>query len=122
MRADIVSPAPGAVIARFDQEMTSKVSSRMTLGAWTEMRKIARADRRHRQYDQHIGGAELMINDRAVADEGAKAQISLDQRRQQVQRRFRGDCRLRHAVKLNIAVRQRHRAPRGGGARVVVKE
>src|ERR1700730_12616003 len=61
-------------------------SRRVALGARAEMVHISRTDRRHRQDDQHIRCAELAVDDGAVADIGAEAQIALDQWRQKLQR------------------------------------
>src|SRR6267154_2400779 len=56
--------------------------------------------RRHRHHDQHVRGAELMIDHGTIADIGAKPQISLDQRRQLVKGCLRIDRFLWHPVHL----------------------
>ena len=38
--------------------------------------------------DEHVGGAELPVDHRAIADIGANPQIAFDQRRQGVLKRF----------------------------------
>ncbi len=45
----------------------------------TEVLEVARVDLLDGQDDQHVGGAELAIDDGAVADEGAEPEVALDQ-------------------------------------------
>ncbi len=39
--------------------------------------KVARIDGRDRQHDQHVDGVELAVDDGALADVAAKAEIAL---------------------------------------------
>ena len=55
------------------------------------MLQIALLDRRYGQNDQHVRGAEFVVNHRTVADIGAKPQVAFDQRRKRAQRRLRID-------------------------------
>ena len=47
-----------------------------------EVLDVALVERRDRQDDQNVGGAELVVDHRAVANVAAEPQIALDQRRQ----------------------------------------
>ena len=52
---------------------------------------VARSDRRDRKHHQHVRGPELPVDDRAVADHRAEAEVALDERRQRAKRRARVD-------------------------------
>ena len=101
-----VGPAAGKIL-----RSGRKRSRRVAIGVRAEMLDIARVDRRNRQHDQHVGGAELVVDHRAVADKGAEPQIALDQRRQCAQAPPSGRSRLRHAVHVDMALRQRRALP-----------
>ena len=62
----------------------------MAVRIGAEMLDVARMDRGNRHHDQHVGGAERMVDHGAVAAEGAEPQIALDQRRQRARSAARG--------------------------------
>ena len=49
---------------------------------------VAPADRADRQHHEHVGGAELAVDDGAVAETRSEPQIAFDERRQRVQGRL----------------------------------
>src|SRR5262249_8604182 len=87
-----------------------------------EMSEIAGLDRLDRENDQDIGGAELVVDDRAVAVIGAEPEISLDQRRQRFQRGTRVDRRRRQHVHVDAKMLVRSHAPIVRRERVMVEE
>ena len=62
LRLDSGSPLRGV------RNNGNDASRRVAVGAGAEMVDVARVDRRDRQHDQHVGGAELAVDHRAVAD------------------------------------------------------
>jgi hypothetical protein len=52
------------------------------IGWGAEAREVAAANFGDGQYDENVGGVELMVNDGSLADETAQSQIALEQRRQ----------------------------------------
>ena len=67
---------------------------------------VARVDSRKREVDEDIGGAELPVDHRAVADAAARAHIALQQRRQAAQPLPGIDRVLRHPVHVHIELRR----------------
>src|SRR5260221_8984466 len=67
-------------------------------------------DVRDREIDQHVGGAELPVDHGAVADEGARADIAFDQRRQLAQCVPGIDVGFRHTVHRDVKLGMRGHA------------
>ena len=86
------------------------------------MGEIAGLDLLDRQDDQDVGGAELVVDDGAVADIGAEPEIALDQRRQRFQRGPRVDRVGRQHVHVDAQMLMRPDAPVLRRKRVVVEE
>ena len=86
------------------------------------MLKIALFDCRYGHNNQHVRGAEFVVNHRAVADIGAKPQVAFDQRRKRPERRFRIDRLFRHPVHLDITFGQRPCTPWLRRTRIVMKK
>src|SRR6185437_8315413 len=95
------------VIAGTSPAMTAIIAGARLLrrpSAGVEVLDIALLDGRHRQHDEYVGGAEFAVDDGAVADTGAEAEIALDQRRQAAQRRLRIDRFFRKAIHFDITL------------------
>ena len=71
---------------------------------------------------EDVGGAELVVDDRAVADIGAKPEIALDQRRQGFERGAGVDRLGGHHVHVDAEVLMRPHAPLFRGERVMIEE
>src|SRR5437016_9330889 len=87
-----------------------------------EVIEITLLDSRHREHDEDICGAELMVDHRTVANISAEAEVTLYQRRQRAQRAFRVNHFPGHSVHFNIAPRQSMRAPGLRRCRIVMQK
>src|SRR5690348_15735282 len=98
------------------------MSSLGRAAAEIEVIEIALLDGRHREHDEDISGAELMINYCAVANIGAEAEVALDQGWERTQRVFRVNRFLGHSVHFDIALGQGMRAPWLWSCRIVMQK
>ena len=85
------------------------------------MLEVARIDIGDRHDDENVGRAELLIDDGAVAEISAQAQVGLDERRHRFQRSLLIDLGHRHAVHRDIELLARAAAPFLGSQSPMVK-
>src|SRR5581483_5376635 len=97
------------------------VSLRRLIGR-AEMGKVAGPDRLDGEDDEHVGGAELAVDNGAIADEGAEPEIALDQRGESLESSTRVDPLARHHVHVDAEMCMRLHAPVLRGKRRVVEE
>src|SRR5262245_26159782 len=86
------------------------------------MLEIASLDGRHRKYDQHVRGAELVVNDSAITDVCTEAKIPLNQLRQRPQGILGIDGFFRRAIHLDIALAQSPSTPWFRRCRIMMQE
>src|SRR6185503_12074937 len=86
------------------------------------MLEIARIDLLHRHDNKHIGRAELPVDDSAIADESAKPEISLDQRRHRLHGGLVIKRAFRNNTHLNMKGIVRAATPFGRRQRMMMQE
>src|SRR5262245_21309436 len=96
---------------RLGSDLGVESNAALQLARGAEVIEVARIDLFDGHDDQDVGGAELTVDHRTVADEGSYPQVALDQRRQGLEGRLRIDLVLRDQIHGDVQVRMGAAAP-----------